>query len=256
MPARAHGAVCKLSVQQIESFHTDGYLALRELTTPDEVARLRVVYDRLFANHGRRGEGVDIDLAAPRADGKAAQLPQIQSPSRLVPELESTQFRLNALEIARQLFGTEVRLRGEHMIFKPARTAPETPWHQDQAYHDPNFTYRNVNFWLPLQDATIENGCMQFVPRSHLQDVLPHRHIGNDPRVHGLVAEESESYSKMAVACPIPAGGATLHHSYMLHYAGPNVTDIPRRAYILVFGLPPVAREARVFPWQMREKEA
>lgn len=41
---------------------------------------------------------------------------------------------------------------------------------------------------------------------------------------------------KGAVACPLPAGGMTIHQPKTLHYTGPNRTNTPRRAYILFFG--------------------
>ena len=46
-----------------------------------------------------------------------------------------------------------------------------------------------------------------------------------------------------AVAVPIAAGAATFHHPRMIHYAGPNSTDQPRRAYANEFQLAPVAAE-------------
>ena len=64
---------------------------------------------------------------------------------------------------------------------------------------------RMVNVWTPLVPARVENGCMQFVPGSHQQDVLPHHPIGNDPRVIGLEVDEPEAYAARAAACPIPA---------------------------------------------------
>lgn len=251
MPTTTAEISVQLTQEQIDLFHTKGYLKLDAITTPEEVARLRVIYDRLFAEHATRGLSTDRDLAAPKKPGKEALLPSIGDPKSLAPELEFTQFRANALAIARQLFGPAANYRNEHMIYKPARTAPETPWHQDQAYHNPNFIYRNVNFWLPLQEANLENGCMQFVPRSHTLDVLPHHHINHDPRIHGLEADGAEQFHQSAVACPIPAGGATIHHSYMLHYTGANRSNIPRQAYIMIFSVPPIPRTTpRVFTWQ------
>jgi hypothetical protein len=42
-----------------------------------------------------------------------------------------------------------------------------------------------------------------------------------------------------------------------MHYAGPNTTDRPRRAYILVLSAPPTNRHAPADrPWQSDEKEA
>ena len=77
----------------------------------------------------------------------------------------------------------------------------------------------------------------------------------HDPTVHGLVTDDVDP--SLAVACPIPVGGATIHTCRTMHYAGPNTTDQPRRAYILVLGAPaekiktPAER-----PWQDEEREA
>jgi ectoine hydroxylase-related dioxygenase (phytanoyl-CoA dioxygenase family) len=91
---------------------------------------------------------------------------------------------------------------------------------------------------------------MQFVPGSHHQDVLPHHSIGHDPRIVGLEVDDVEQVVAQAVPCPLPAGGATIHHCRTLHYTGPNQSDGPRRAYIMSFGSPPQKRrEPRDFYW-------
>jgi ectoine hydroxylase-related dioxygenase (phytanoyl-CoA dioxygenase family) len=60
-----------------------------------------------------------------------------------------------------------------------------------------------------------------------------------------------EEHVTDATACELPAGGATVHDSRTLHYTGPNRTDRPRRAYILIFGNQPRERdEPRDFYWQ------
>ena len=141
------------------------------------------------------------------------------------------------------------------MILKPARYGVETPWHQDEAYWNPEVIPHSLSVWLPLDPSAVDSGCMQFIPSSHKTDVRWHRHINNDPLVHGLVTDDVAP--SQAVACPIPAGGATFHHCRTLHYSGPNLTDAPRRAYILVFGAPPKKRDKPAFrPWQTGEREA
>src|SRR5439155_15894504 len=114
------------------------------------------------------------------------------------------------------------------------------------------------NLWIPLQQATMENGCMQFVPGSHRLPVLTHHCIGNDSRVHGLEVDDvPEADKSLAVACPLPPGGCTIHHNRTLHYTGPNTSDIPRRAYILGFGIPPTPRsEPRDFYWNRMKRTA
>src|SRR5882724_2143709 len=66
MPATTAEMTVKLTQEQIEFFHAEGYLKLDAITTPEEVARLREIYDRLFAEHGKRGASTDYDLAAPK----------------------------------------------------------------------------------------------------------------------------------------------------------------------------------------------
>lgn len=242
-----------LTDEQIDFYHREGYLALDAITTADEIGWMRQIYDRLFQSRAGREEGNQFDLGGADADDAEPVLPQILSPSRYAPELREGQFRTNAAAIARQLLGPACISQDEHAILKPARIGPETPWHQDEAYWAADRDFNALSIWIPLQPATLENGCMHFIPGSHRLDVLPHHSIGHDPRVHGLEAEGVDSST--AVACPIPAGGATIHHNRTLHYAGPNRSDSPRRAYILAFGTPPVKRATpRDFYWNAMKK--
>jgi ectoine hydroxylase-related dioxygenase (phytanoyl-CoA dioxygenase family) len=236
-----------LTRDQIDFYHREGYLALEAITTQEEVAWLRTIYDRLFAERAGRAAGDQFDLAGADADDDEAALPQILGPSKYAPELLHGLFRANAFAIAKQLLGPEAQPQGEHAILKPARHGAATPWHQDEAYWNPALQYNALSIWIPLQPAVRANGCMQFVPGSHKHEVLPHHSINNDPRIHGLeVAAKIDN----AVACPLPPGGATVHTNRTLHYAGPNQTDEPRRAYILLFGVAPSPRaEPRDFPW-------
>jgi ectoine hydroxylase-related dioxygenase (phytanoyl-CoA dioxygenase family) len=242
-----------LTSEQVEFYHREGYLVLDSIATPDEVAWLREIYDRLFAERAGREEGNQFDLAGTDEEGKEAALPQILNPAKYAPELKNGLYRVNALAIAKQLLGSEADYRGEHAIFKPARVGAETPWHQDEAYWNPTMEYNSFSLWMPLQEATVENGCMWFVPGSHRWEVQPHHCINNDPRIHGLEIDEADP--SRAVACPIPAGGCTIHHNRTLHYAGPNRSDIPRRAYILSYGLAATHRaEPRSFPWNEQKQ--
>ena len=244
-----------LTQDQIDFYHREGYLVLDAITTAEEVEWLRGIYDRLFEARAGRETGDQFDLGGTDEEGRPAALPQILNPSKYAPELQQGLFRANALAVARQLLGPEARSGGEHAIFKPARTGAETPWHQDEAYWNPELDYESLSIWIPLQEATLENGCMQFVPGSHKQQVLAHHTINYDPRIHGLEVDSADT--SRAVACPIPAGGATIHHNRILHYAGPNTSAIPRRAYILMFGLPPAKRsESRDFYWNSQKETA
>lgn len=238
---------------QIEFFRANGFLSIERITTDEEIEMLREVYDRLFEARAGREGGDQFDLAGTDEDAKTAALPQILNPSKYAPELLDTQYRVNARHISQQLLGENVTPQGEHAIFKPAHYGAPTPWHQDEAYWNPSMQYHSLSVWMPLQPATPENGCLQFVPGSHEWEIVEHQPIGNDPRVHGLetVAPIDEN---LAVLCPLPAGGATFHLNRTLHYAGPNASEIPRRAYILGFGTAPKADSSgRAFGWNDRK---
>lgn len=245
----------RLNVEQIEFFHREGYLAIDAITTQDEIALLRQVYDRIFAERAGREEGNQFDLAGADEEGREAALPQILNPSKYAPELAQSLYMKNAHAICKQLLGEGAVFMGDHAILKPAHHGAPTPWHQDEAYWAPHLDYNSISVWMPLQEATPENGCMYFVPGSHRWEVLPHHPINHDPRVHGLEVDAADTST--AVACPLPPGGATFHLSRTLHYAPPNRSATPRRAYILGFGTPPTPRkEPRSFPWNELKKTA
>ncbi len=244
-----------LTQVQIDFFHCYGYLAIEAITTQKEVATLREVYDRLFANRVGREEGNQFDLAGADEEGQVASLPQILSPSRYEPLMANSLYRTNAAAIAKQLLGDNAFFQGDHAILKPAFHGAPTPWHQDEAYWSPDYDYNALSVWMPLQEATLENGCMQFIPGSHRLEVLPHHSINNDPRIHGLEVDEIDDST--AVACPLPPGGATFHLSRTLHYTSPNFSPYPRRAYILGFGTPLVKRSvSRDFYWERAKTTA
>lgn len=240
----------ELTHEQIEFFHREGYLSLPAITTTYEVAQLCNIYDHLFEIKAGRDQGDHLDLTTTDEDDGEPALPQILNPSKYAPTLTDTLLRANAEAIARQLLGSDATFRFDHAIRKPARSGAATPWHQDEAYSDPAMAYNEISIWIPLQEATLENGCMWFVPRSHTDDVLTHHPIGNDPRIVGLEVDAPAALMANAVACPLPPGGATIHHCKTLHYTGPNGSSEPRRAYILAFGALPRKLDApRRFIW-------
>jgi len=174
------------------------------------------------------------ELGSAKDRSGPAVIPQIIAPEKLKPELKETEYYRNARAISEQLLGRDCLFQGGHAIYKPPHNNKEVPWHQDVAYWEEATTTFSANFWMPLLDCSVESGCMQFVPRSHLGDLRPHHPVGNDPKMHTLMTDEVDT--SKAVACPLKAGGATIHGLKTLHYTGPNVTPNPRPAYILTFG--------------------
>ncbi|MGC4046873.1 MAG: phytanoyl-CoA dioxygenase family protein [Armatimonas sp.] len=241
----------QLTAEQVLSFHLNGFLSLpTPITTDTELETMRAAYDRIFEEKAGRAEGNQFDLGGSDEEGQEESLPQILNPAKYAPELRDGFFLENANSIVRQLLGPSVSAGVAHAIYKPAGKGAPTPWHQDESYWDPAWQYQNVSIWMPLQEATLENGCLWFMPGSHEWPILEHRSIGGDVRVHGLEICDL-SVIKDPVACPLPAGGITIHRNRTAHYAGANESDVPRRALILGAGLPnhPYPGPARSFPW-------
>lgn len=211
----------------------EGFLRIPEFAPPDEVAVIAPIYDRLFQTRAGWGEGNFFDMIAAETEGRPYLAPQMLQLSRYAPELLESAILKRAHALARQILGPTARLALDHGIFKAARSSAPTPWHQDEAFWDGRYQHDGLTVWIPLQSVDEASGCLQFVPKSHKRKVMPHQAIGNDPRVHGL---EIPGFSPpFAQACPLPLGGATLHHARTAHYSSPNSSDADRRAYILVF---------------------
>lgn len=263
MPSElTHKPTIQLTAEQINFYHENGFLWLPQLSTPEELTMMRAAYDRIFEERAGRDEGNQFDLAGTDEEGKEAALPQILNPEKYAPELWDTLARANALQVVRQLLGEDVQAGGSHAIFKPACHGAATPWHQDEAYWNPDFEYRNMSVWLPLQDVDAENGCMQFIPGSNKLEIVRHQPINNDPRIHGLeLAPDAGVNVDFPVICPLQAGGATFHPGRTLHYTAPNNSSRPRRALIMGFGASAQKRSEiglaeRRFPWNEMKKTA
>ena len=240
-----------LSEDQIALYNEQGYLAIDKMTTPEEVESIREGYDEIFNKRAGREEGMEYDLAGSDEDDARPALPQILEPKNYSEAFRNTLFESNASNIARQLLGDSIEQRGSHAIYKPAGYGAPTPWHQDEAYWNPRKNYHSISVWMPLQKATLDNGCMQFIPGAQNLEVLNHHNIGNNPKVQGLELDDDQVDLSNAVACPLPAGGATVHGGRMLHYTSANTSETPRRAYILMFHVPqPPLDSPRDFYWQ------
>ena len=222
-----------LGPEQIEQFHRDGFTSVERITTDEELAWLEPIYDELVGSRGSFKGGY-FDLSRKYDSDGVDLVPQVLMPEVRFPQLLSTTAARNAKTIAAQLLqvSREDLRAWSHMILKPAVIGGELPWHQDEAYWDETKEYRALGCWIPLDPATADSGCMTFLPGSHLGEVRPHRHLNDDPEVHGLVVRDLEALDESAaVAVPLAPGGATFHHCRTLHRTPPNVSDRVRRAW-------------------------
>lgn len=227
--------------EQVAHFWADGYTTIEPLVEGAPIDEMRDVYDRIL----RR----EIDLPTDRELGGVTR--QIMVPSQHVPAIRDNATFRNAEAVARRLLGVDdVEHLFDMMIFKPAGHPVPTPWHQDLGYFRMPFMYAGtlpknytVQLWIALDDVDVETGCMHFVPGAHDKPMPEHFIYSGDDDYEGrlLAIRDPEVALDLdrAVACPLTAGGATVHVEGTPHYTPPNISpDRDRRAYIVNFRRP------------------
>jgi Phytanoyl-CoA dioxygenase (PhyH) len=238
-----------LTADQVSEFLQEGFLVIGtpQISKPDLEWCSSILMRMLDSGEGR-SEGRNLDLIA-REGGGDTVLPTVLQPSLYATELRKLSYRKTALAVARQLLGPQAAFAGDHTIFKPVHKGGPTPWHQDEAFREPGFEYDEISIWIALTESTIENGAMQYIPRSHRLGVLPHRLNGGATEANTI-----ECYAgfdpKSAAIRPIPAGAMIIHHGRTVHGSAGNKTNTPRLAYILQYSTPVrISKEIRDAPW-------
>jgi len=82
------------------------------------------------------------------------------------------------LDVAAQLCGPELIASSVYRLRPklPGHKQSPVPWHQDSGYFEPYCDEALiVTVWIPLVDATRENGCMWVIPRAHKGEVFTHQ---------------------------------------------------------------------------------
>ena len=221
-----------LTKRQVSDFYQRGFLSVETITTLKDVQDIREILDGLFARFNDLPENIALDLGDERSHKGPPQIPEINRAIDLEPRLKETLAFRRCRDIAGQLLGRKARYCYDHSIYKPPYNQRETPWHQDQAY-DAGKSQTVLTFWLALQDVTVENGCMQYIPYSHERGLRAHHKRGHRHTAHALTVDDVDA--TQAVACPLRTGGITIHLPQTLHYTGPNNTGALRRSWILLF---------------------
>lgn len=243
----------RLDADQIARFRADGFLTFDPGLTGPEISAIRGMLTNL--HHSRIGykEGAAFDAIGPDDGSGPERFPQILHPRNFASALTETEYFRAAAAIAEQILGPHMRFKADISLMKPANIGCATPWHQDEAFHDPHYEYNELSFWLALQPVDERNSCMLYLPGSHLGPVREHGFPGGDARVHALECV-ADFDAEAAVACAMPAGGCVIHSQRTLHAAPPNVSDGDRLAYVLIFDtVPTFSGTHRDFPW-LRER--
>jgi ectoine hydroxylase-related dioxygenase (phytanoyl-CoA dioxygenase family) len=155
------------------------------------------------------------------------------------PALRELVFHAAVTVPAAQLLGLDrLRLWHDQLFYKPPRHRGVVAWHQDFSYWTRTLPMRHVTANIVLDDTTLENGCLHYVPGSHRWPLLAPVSFGRDMeafRDHLPVALRDEF---RPVPVTLRAGEASFHHPLTVHGSYENRSLAPRRAAVLNYMAP------------------
>jgi phytanoyl-CoA hydroxylase len=136
------------------------------------------------------------------------------------------------VELAADLGLGRTQLWQSMFIFKQPGIGGEVHWHQDATFlHSEPMTV--TGFWVALEDATADNGCLWVAPRGH-RGPLRKRFVRTGDAVRSVVLDDTP-WPSMNEAVPLEVAAGTLVclHGLLPHYSAPNRSAASRHAYTL-----------------------
>uniref|UniRef100_A0A2K6B3K7 Phytanoyl-CoA dioxygenase domain-containing protein 1 n=1 Tax=Macaca nemestrina TaxID=9545 RepID=A0A2K6B3K7_MACNE len=105
--------------------------------------------------------------------------------------------------------------------------------HQDASFLYTEPLGRVLGVWIAVEDATLENGCLWFIPGSHTSGVsrrMVRAPVGSVPGTSFLGSEPARDNS-LFVPTPVQRGALVLIHGEVVHKSKQNLSDHSRQAY-------------------------
>jgi phytanoyl-CoA hydroxylase len=210
---------------QIDAYRSDGFVLIEDFLDEQELARWRAETDAAVAERlAEMGEREDSYYSR-----VFTQLLRLADTHAGVAEL-ILDARLG--EIVATLAGVEgIRVWHDQALIKPPYGNP-TSWHLDNPFWSFS-SHDAISIWVALDDTTIANGCLWYLPGTHRTARFEAIQIGEN---FGALFDEYPEWLEIEpVAAPCAAGGAVFHNGLVAHGAGANMTPRPRRAMTCAF---------------------
>lgn len=227
-----------IPAEKIKHFEDEGYLVLENIFTD---AELQVVIDAISKN-------LDEKAKAAAAKGELTRdyveedfehrLSKINEENKkiansmwdqqvILPEFFDLIANKKVVDIAEQLCGSDELIASSVYRLRPKvpnHPFSAVPWHQDSGYFEPRCDNDLIlTVWIPLVDATEENGCMWAIPALHKGAVLPHE---PDSQAHYIqILDQYVNDKSKWVCCPVKKGGAFFVTNRTPHASFENKTD-------------------------------
>lgn len=211
-------------------FQRDGFVLVRKFLPPDQMEELTQELDRYIRE-------VVPNLAAALAfyqeKGKPESLKQLQGMS-CDTFFDRYRTRRRWMALAEELLGEPVEVHEPEWFNKPPATPHPTPPHQDNFYFC-LYPPKVLTLWLALDFVDEENGCLRYVPGSHLRGIRPHGPTEILGFSQGIQDWNAEDEAK-EVTIELEPGDLVVHHGELIHRADPNRSSHRhRRAFAMVY---------------------
>jgi len=229
----------RLTPQELETYRQDGFVVARALASAERVAALREVVLRHLREEIGPAE-YEADLHYPGAPA-SRDAPGGSTTRRLLqayarhPAFRDWASSSEATGRLRQLLGEGVMLSQSHhncAMTKQPRYSSLTGWHQDIRY----WSFQRpelVSVWLALGRELPDNGCLWFLPGSHLMDLARERL--DDALFLREDLPENQELIATRVAPRLEPGDAVYFHCRTFHAAGSNRTGEPKLSLVFTY---------------------
>jgi non-haem Fe2+, alpha-ketoglutarate-dependent halogenase len=199
-----------LSREEVATFNREGYLMPLRIFDEAEIAEIRAYFDELLAR--TIAEGGD-SYSISTAHLKHGRVWDLLTDTRIVGRVCD-------------LLGEDVVGWGSHFFCKMPGDGKRVSWHQDASYW-PLTPSKVVTAWLAIDDASVENACMRYIPRTHLLGHLTYTlREDDDANVLSQTVEGAEEFGA-PVDVELRAGEISLHSDLLLH--GSEANESSRR---------------------------
>src|SRR5580698_7620839 len=199
-----------LTAEQITAFNRDGYLAGIRIFDEEEIAGIRRYFDELLARTlAAGGDSYSISTAHLRY----RRVHDILTDRRIVDRIKD-------------LIGEDVIAWGSHFFCKMPGDGKRVSWHQDSSYW-PLTPSKAVTAWLAIDDASVENACMRFIPGTHHLGHLTYSLSENDEaNVLNQTVAGAETLGQ-PIDVELKSGQISIHSDLLLH--GSEANESQRR---------------------------
>ncbi|GLU54226.1 phytanoyl-CoA dioxygenase family protein [Dyadobacter frigoris] len=225
-------AKINLNEEQIEAYHRDGFLVVKNLFSQEEIDKL---YNSAIENSIMQKNAMDLNDQT----GKKTKLSLWFTPGNDVfGYLIRSERMINSVA---QLLGQESAVCHFHtkLMQKEPKVGGAWEWHQDYGYWYKNqflFPDQMMSVMIALTSANKENGCLQIIKGSHKLGRVNHGFAGEQVGADMTMVNNALETMDL-IYCEIEPGDALFFHSNLMHRSEANLSDKPRWSLISCYNL-------------------